>query len=151
MKKSVKILVTAILVGLAVVMTSCAGLTSSLAEAGNLNGRTYVTTLAGGTSVRFNFLMESGKHNYVLNVYINGVQDYEYEWMLDPGENDFNAKDIKIYRNSGDVDTEVIGILRPDDVNPQHLTVISDYITVGTLTETTVAIILKDKVFDRVN
>ena len=124
MKKSVKILFMALLVGLAVVMTSCGAMAAVMTEAGCLDGNTYAATV-GSTSIRLAFKMEAGEYGHEkLNVTINGDSDSGYEWMLEPGEAVAEVKDIWIYKRGSSV-SDRIGLLRPDSLNPETLTVVT--------------------------
>ncbi|MBP5452653.1 MAG: hypothetical protein J6Y16_10500 [Treponema sp.] len=122
MKKSVKILFTTLLVGLAVALTSCADLLDAVGgavtEAASLQNETFDATV-GGTYVALAFKVDSDTENstYKMDVTI-GENTYtnEYTWFLD-NEDLEGERDVVIFRNG----TEV-GRLSPDALLPQVLT-----------------------------
>lgn len=132
MKKSVKILFTALLVGLAVVMTSCGAMASVLSEAWCLDNNTYAVTY-GDHSLRLAFKMEDTEYQEKLTVTVDDVALSGYGWMLDPGEAVAEVKNIFIYKG-GNTNDCVIGTLEPDGLNPSKLEVIDHAINFGPVT-----------------
>lgn len=122
MKKSVKILFTTLLVGLAVVMTSCGAIAAAMGEAAFLDGKTYSATV-NGHSIRLRFSIENieGMSHYPLYVSEDGVDYSDYEWMLDPGEAVAEAKNILIYYTYVTGEDPVLTLV-PSSITPSTLT-----------------------------
>ena len=133
MKKSVKILFTTLLVGLAVALTSCADLLDAVGgavtEAASLQNETFDATV-GGKYVAFVFKADvDSEHSstYKMDVVI-GDYTYtdQYTWYLDNQDLE-GERDVVIYRNG----TEE-GRLSPDALLPQVLTPVG-YFYLGTI------------------
>lgn len=142
MKKSLKFLFGALIVGAVMTLTSCADLLGLMIEAASLFDKTYTATVASNT-IEFTFdkSQAEGSGYYRLIVKRNGVRidnGNDIQWMLDTSAtHDARKKDVYIY-NSTDTSSP-IGTLSPDTHAADKLTVTGDsfminatYITNGT-------------------
>ena len=122
MRKSVKTLFTALLVGFAVALTSCVALMSAMMEATVMYDRSYIVDLTVYSSTLTFRNTQNYGGNYDLEVILSydgsSTKSYDYQWMLDTSNVDGEKKTVLIYKNGN-----VIGRLVPDSLVPVKLTV----------------------------
>ncbi|MBO4319284.1 MAG: hypothetical protein J5857_02320 [Treponema sp.] len=119
MKKSIKVLFTVGILGLVMLLGSCADLFDTVAQATSLYDSTFKATVASSgsnTTIEITFKSENINGNFQLDVKVGNTSQSNYRWNLDP-EDLKGERDVIIYYN----DTPQ-GHLAPNGVLPTTLT-----------------------------
>ncbi|MBQ4235324.1 MAG: hypothetical protein II716_00630 [Treponema sp.] len=124
MKKSLKFLFGALIVGAVMTLTSCADLLGLMIQAGSLFDKIYTS---GSWELTFDKEQAEGSGYYRLIVKRNGsrIDNDTIQWMLDTSATqDGRVKDVYVYKSEGSGSSRTqIGTLRPDTHAADKLTV----------------------------